>query len=544
MGFLQSQRNLANLFAMPNTFQSRRALVFISVASLVFLITLWNSFAVDSPYHHRHPPPPPPGPAHGHVAPPPPPLPPHSDGHLPSSPPPPEKPAPSQEDEPIASLGNAAVPNFSTTQQSDPLCAHHPDTSNIAVVMKTGATESFARLPTQFMTTLRCIDDFLVFSDMNQTIAGVEVLDSLDEMLESAKEGNPDFDLYRTQMACDVDQAPCTSALDRADAGWKLDKYKNIHMAEKTWKRMPNKDWYLYIDADTYVLWNTLVMWLKTLDPNKKLYLGSVAMLGDFPFAHGGSGYILSRAAMEAFVGENPGVANKYDEDVHNHCCGDFLLSKALKETTGVPVTGVWPTINGEKPYTLPYGDSHWCHPITTMHHMSAEEISSFWEYETLRYDEALKATAPGSKFNPEPVLIKEIFDEFFTSRLVARRNDWDNSADERFYLDPKAKDWPDWQLNRAYDEEKKSETEKKAHLSFDNCKKACEETKKCFQFSYKEGVCGFSFSMRLGKPTPAKKNTKKEDRIHSGWDVPKIKEWADKHKTCQQIHWPKLKDQ
>ena len=207
--------------------------------------------------------------------------------------------------------------------------------------MKTGATESFARLPTQFMTVLRCIDDFLVFSDMNQTIAGVEVLDALDEVLESAKKDNRDFDLYWTQLACDVDQKPCTSALNAAEAGWNLDKYKNIHMAAKTWKRLPDKDWYLFIDADTYVTWNTLVMWLKTLDPKKKIYLGSVALIRDYPFAHGGSGYILSRAAMEAFVGEHPRVANEYDEDVHNHCCGDFLLAKALNETAGVPVTQV-----------------------------------------------------------------------------------------------------------------------------------------------------------------------------------------------------------
>jgi uncharacterized membrane protein len=48
---------------------------------------------------------------------------------------------------------------------SDP-CATFPDTEGIVLVMKTGATESFDRIPTHLLTTMQCLPDFLIFSDM------------------------------------------------------------------------------------------------------------------------------------------------------------------------------------------------------------------------------------------------------------------------------------------------------------------------------------------------------------------------------------------
>lgn len=45
-------------------------------------------------------------------------------------------------------------------------CSEFPDTEGILLLMKTGATESFSRLPTQLLTTMSCLPDFLIFSDL------------------------------------------------------------------------------------------------------------------------------------------------------------------------------------------------------------------------------------------------------------------------------------------------------------------------------------------------------------------------------------------
>lgn len=189
-----------------------------------------------------------------------------------------------------------------------------------------------------------------------------------------------------------------------------------------------------------------------------------------------------------------------------------------------------WPTINGEKPFTLPYGPTHWCHPIVTMHHMNAEEISTFWEYEHKRYSDP-------SLPQPPPVMrIKDIYHEFFAPRMQPERADWDNLADDRFFLDESANKHQDWQLNRAKKEDL-TEEEKVAHLSFGNCRKACEADRSCFSFQYKDGVCGFSWAWKLGHPV--KRESTDEKRTMSGWAVEKINAWIEQQGECGPVKWP-----
>lgn len=246
---------------------------------------------------------------------------------------------------PTTSLTGVRPPSSKHGSQSplkparDPACDGFPDTSDILLVMKTGATESYDRLPVQIMTILKCLPDFLVFSDLDQHIGGYHVRDSLETVLTEAKEGNSDFDLYRLQRQCAVDQDNCAKILDGADsAGWNLDKYKNIHMAEKSYRLRPDYDWYVFVDADTYVSWPNMVYALKRLDPDKEWYFGVPTLIGDGVFAHGGSGYVVSKGAMRDFVGKNPGIANKYDVEIQSNCCGDFMFALALRETIGISV--------------------------------------------------------------------------------------------------------------------------------------------------------------------------------------------------------------
>lgn len=251
----------------------------------------------------------------------------------------PEKPpqAPGQNGAPP--FGDFSATDRPLTPTHDPLCAHMPGReSSIVLIVKTGATEAFGKVPTQLQTILRCVPDVLLFSDMQQTMAGVLVRDSLDTVLEGVK-AHDDFGLYRAQQECLVGQGDCTRHRDKGKEGWAMDKYKNIHIAEKAYALRPGRDWYVVIDADTYLFWTTLVAFLERLDPTQKLLLGSIAHYKDFPFAHGGSGYVMSRGAMDDFVGKHPGIGNAYDERVTEECCGDWMFSKAMSETSNIPVT-------------------------------------------------------------------------------------------------------------------------------------------------------------------------------------------------------------
>jgi hypothetical protein len=305
--------------------KSASALTFAALTLIVLIITSkrlgsWSAF--DSPYH-------PVGTGYGYG------QGPQGSGGAPATVP--QANATDDEGVPARPLNH----DFPPRPNRDPLCDSFPDTSGILLVMKTGASESFGKLPTQLMTVLKCLPDFLIFSDMEQHVAGYRVHDSLETVLDSVRDGNSDFDLYRRQRWCDVDQGNCNKLGDPSSEGWNLDKYKNVHMAEKTYEMKPGYDWYVFVDADTYVLWPNMVQWLGRLKASKNLYLGSVAMVNDFAFGHGGSGYVVSKAAMQNFAGKNPGVGNDYDARARNECCGDYVFALAMKEKANIAVQNV-----------------------------------------------------------------------------------------------------------------------------------------------------------------------------------------------------------
>lgn len=215
----------------------------------------------------------------------------------------------------------------------NPLCDNFPDTSKVLLVMKTGATESFKKVPTQVITMLKCLPEYFIFSDHDEVIAGHHIRDSLDNVLDETKIDNKDFTLYNRQQTCAIDQETCNTLAEGTKEGWNLDKYKNVHIAEKVYELRPGYDWYLFVDADTYVLFPTLMQWLPTLDHTKPHYLGSVTMLKGYGFAHGGSGYLVSQPAMKA-IGDHPGIANELEPIMRKECCGDYVFGVSLDSTS------------------------------------------------------------------------------------------------------------------------------------------------------------------------------------------------------------------
>ena len=144
---------------------------------------------------------------------------------------------------------------------------------------------------------------------------------------------------------------------------------------------MPGKDWYVFIEADTYLIWSNLIAWLQQLDPSQKLYIGSPSFTAGIKFNHGGSGYVLSGSALRTFAVEHPKMAAKWDERMSNECCGDYVLTLALNEL-GIPVSGAWPMLSGEPPLETPFGPALWCQPVITMHHVTSGDLNQMWSFE------------------------------------------------------------------------------------------------------------------------------------------------------------------
>lgn len=288
------------------------------------------------------------------------------------------------------------------------LCASFPSylTQRIQPVLKMGHGETRDKIVAQLDSVSACFTDeeLLIFSDLDETIRGHTVIDILADLPESYRVGNPDFDNYLTMQAMrrngtlDSDKN-ATAAIN----GWRLDKYKFLPAVERAWAMRPGRDWYVFYETDTYVVWDNMFRFLSTLDPSKPLYLGSpspgkVDESTRKPtktwFANGGPGYVLSRAAIEALLvrkadpktGQfvDPPLTLRWLDLLRKDCCGDSVMGWTLWNI-GIPVSGYWPLFNPHPMHGVPYSDQYWCQPVITLHKTTPSDMVQLWKWEHSR---------------------------------------------------------------------------------------------------------------------------------------------------------------
>ena len=443
---------------------------------------------------------------------------------------------------------SGATANFAATSagwRPGARCANYPPDASLVIVVKTGATEAFSKLPTLLLTYLSCVppENVLFFSDMTGTIGNFAIHDSLDTATAAATSDNPDFDLYNNQKELrklGQDMGSLRTEW-KSDEAWRLDKYKNIYTAQKTWDLAPERDWYLYIDADTYISWTNLFLWLATLDATKPLYLGSQVDAGRPPFAHGGSGYLLSKPAMRLLVGDDrKSLAKEFDKNATTACCGDQELGKTLFKK-GLKVQNVRPVINGNRPKTFNFGPELWCTPVATMHHVGSEEVQDMWDFENQRNSTEVRPpmllshTYKQANRYQEPLLMEELYYTMIASLMTTpRRDDWDNQSPfDQLRPDPIITPviTPDFVGEFFLHDPTRS---------YNHCRKTCERDLACFQFVYSRGSCKLDTAFKLGKPRyPSKAEDGGEEvRFQSGWMVERIQKWIDHNSPCAGPNW------
>ncbi|EGP87833.1 uncharacterized protein MYCGRDRAFT_24216, partial [Zymoseptoria tritici IPO323] len=353
-----------------------------------------------------------------------------------------------------------------------PDCGVHKDPGNISIIVKTGATVISERLPTLLLTSLRCVDNPLIFSDLEQEFGGHHVYDVLSNF--SRKEGNADFDLYRTQQEYaangrqvdlpNLRELPIVSNDWRTkgkSAAWSLDKYKFLHMIDKAWELRPDQDWYLFLEADTFISWANLLRWLPSLDPRRKLYLGSAVRMYESPyllyFANGGSGMLLSGAAVSEFAAE--GVAQKWDRRISEMWFGDYVLAAALYEEMGLQVTDAKPTMIHDEPSLIAFHSDMWCKPVVALHHLTSEEQDHLWKLDQAR--------------NTSALLFRDVYNIAYPRGLPSVEAQWDNLAQDSQYAVDSITDAP----------KNGSLTVADTDAHHKACQRACQRNDKCLQY-------------------------------------------------------------
>lgn len=394
------------------------------------------------------------------------------------------------------------------------------NTERIFLLLKTGYTVQWERIPMHLLTTLTRFPNFGIYSDAASSVGGYEVMDVLADLPESILK-NPQLDLYVEQQKSRRGHAqyPAKSFTQNKQnqlngQAWIMDKFKNLPMLYHAWKSSPDQDWYFMIDDDTFVLADNLGKFLATLDPNKPYYLGSAVAGLNHIFAHGGSGIVLSKGLMKKAF-DHPKIEEWLDEYAHRalqECCGDFLLAAFLKEKVDIDLNlaASGRKFQGEPIAKVACHRQNWCSEIVTFHHSSPRDMELLWEYERVRsyYSTNMRdsyvfspADAPIMLENPS-ITYGDIYTDFIKPYLKPMRSNWDNNAKEfqfSWLADMRGQKATvdDYLRNDGFSD--------KPYTSVDQCRQACLGNPDCVMFRYDpfQKYCGYSTSLTLGNAIP-----------------------------------------
>lgn len=289
------------------------------------------------------------------------------------------------------------------TKTTELPCYALPGANETVVVLRTGSTEIADKLPVHLSTTLSCYPNHLIFSDHDETFHGEPIIDALASVSPDILETHPDFELHRrlkrsgrsaleASELSGVDSEVVMMSGKIENPGWKLDKWKFLPMIHRTLQEYPDSKWYVFVEADSYIFWRSTLQYLNRLDHTKHYYSGSATLIGDDLFAHGGSGFFVSQAAMRTVVNYYTAHQKEIEDATAKHWAGDCVLGNVFKDA-GIKLTDSYPIFQGHYPGIVPYakpsgrskeGDRMrlWCYPSVSFHHVTPKVIEDLWNFE------------------------------------------------------------------------------------------------------------------------------------------------------------------
>ena len=133
-------------------------------------------------------------------------------------------------------------------------------------MVKTCASEAFNKLPAQLQTTLSGAESLLLVLDVDFEFEGRHIRDVLKDVSPSIRDNRRTFEFYHTlnrmkEQGYSLEQI--RNLLNTNDpthiAAWELDKYKFLHMQNRVYVEMPNKNRYMFIEEYTCSNWANLL---------------------------------------------------------------------------------------------------------------------------------------------------------------------------------------------------------------------------------------------------------------------------------------------
>ncbi|OQO00832.1 hypothetical protein B0A48_13519 [Cryoendolithus antarcticus] len=391
-----------------------------------------------------------------------------------------------------------------------PKCKTLPGANDTVVIMKTGATELQDKLPIHLTTTHRCYPHLLLVSDYAEDFEGLVVHDALMDVDVQIRDSHADFALWRrlkgegrsalnaTELSGPGARLPDGNGKP-TNPGWKLDKWKFLPMMSKTLEEFPDKKWYVFVETDTYMFWSSWLAYAAELDWQKPYYMGAQVNIGDIAFAHGGSGFAVSRPALEHVVKHYKSHKPDWEKFTDGHWAGDCILGKAFADS-GTPLMRAWPIWQGDPVHNMNYdrvdNDRQlWCHPSVSYHHLTPSVIEDMWKYEQRWLDGHENTTIPYHRHS-------DVYADYVLPKTQSSRDNWDNYAKD----------------------------DKGSVESPDACRALCQADETCLQYILNDQ----STCLTTGRPNSGEP----ADGMHSGWIQDRMQAFYDTAPSCDIARW------
>lgn len=382
----------------------------------------------------------------------------------------------------------------------------------VFLMIKTGNSVLWERLPQHMHTTLQRFPRFALYSDAPASVGGYEVIDILANMSEAMR-ARDDFDMWRRQKLLHDENswAPARDMIN--NTAWELDRFKNIPMLAHAYRTAPlDTEWFVFMDADTYVMADALMAMLNMLDPAKPIYMGSAAGSSTYMwFAHGGSGVVLSRRAMDLTFGSYTDLEYLYEDLMAEQCCGDLSVGIMVWDTAKVQVVHN-AAFRGDPHHKLRITSDMWCQPVATFHHASGMEHEIIHQYETSK-------RASGGAL----VTFADVYRDFYLPYLEPEKPGWYNAAIEEPFIYSRDRD-----ISHGIKPLAEGGLRPRPYESLDNCRQACTDSPECMIWQYYKdhgnATCALGNVFRYGHSLKHYRKLRHMTDATAGWMIDRLR--------------------
>ncbi|GAB7358107.1 hypothetical protein MBLNU230_g0267t1 [Neophaeotheca triangularis] len=383
------------------------------------------------------------------------------------------------------------------------LCTKYPDRGDIAIVVKTSAPELDKRLPTMLVTSLACVSEPLILSDLQQKLGEHTAYDIVSGPSSAAEWPRAGSMLYSEQQRLvtqgrereipELELRKVDSEKLMTAAG-ELDRLKFLRMLGAAWELRPDRRWYVFLETDVYLAWPNLLEWLGKLDAGEMLFYGSVGRDSEFMRKRGaGTGssgaLVLSGEVVKAWNAKGREFVAEWEEQLKHFDSGESLLEVALQQGLGLNMSHAGGAISAHSPNLIPFNPGNWCQPLISLHNTTNRDQNTLHQ---------VQAQHPHHR-----LLHRDVFKLFHPTNLPFKRENHDNLSDDpAFYLAP---------VESTPLAHKGIPQLKDPHRTYDACALACQDMAACKQFSWtvvtvqverrivNHGTCFLSEAWRLG---------------------------------------------